>query len=306
MILDGRRMAPVPGAADGVTGTPRHSATSQVDPVPLVELPLIPGTAQAGEPQVVLSCLVTSTPWAGSRQLCRALDATDAVGNPEDYFDPLKVVPRSRAWDLLGTGDGFPVRYLIAVRQAATGVNGVCSANLWWSHARWLIRMARAASNAGIDRPESDADAVAALFPNTRYLHVRARDTPRQALRWYAAQHPELLDGSGALSPGRITRPDFQEVRWLEALIDRQEQAWIKYFDVHGIVAHIVDYEQLVVQPDETVGTVLRSLGLNRLSAATWRPTGDGGDDVQLDAWLGQYASVREKLQAKVGVRGDR
>jgi LPS sulfotransferase NodH len=272
-------------------------------------LPVIPGTEQAVPPQVVLSCLVASTPWAGSQQFCNALDATDVVGRPDDYFDPMKVVGRSRSWDLLGTGDEFPLRYLTAVREEATGANGVCSSNLWWSHARWLIRMARAASGAsdatGV-HPESDAAAVTALFPNTRYVHVRATDTVRQALRWYAALHPELLAESQRPAPWRLTEPDFQEVRWIETLIDRQDEAWSRYFDIHGIIAETVEYEQFIDRPEEAVGVVLQSLGLTGSSPLTWRPAGPAGDGPRLDAWLGRYESVRDQLNPSVGVRGDR
>ena len=64
----------------------------------------------------------------------------------------------------------------------------------------------------------------------------------------------------GAPEPGQP--PDFQEVRWIETLIARQEQAWECYFEVHGIDAPRIEYETLAEDPEETVRGILEWLEL--------------------------------------------
>src|SRR6202050_5177037 len=229
-----------------------------------------------GSTRPVLSCLVTSTSRAGGTQLCQALGATGAVGAPADYFNPLKAVSRSRAWKLLGAKGQFPERYLARVRLAATGYNDVCCLGLTWPHLTWLVRMARAALVGNDGASCTDAEAVAAWFPNVRYVHLRCRDTTRQALRWYASLHPELLGGGRSGGLGHTPAPDFQEVRWLETLVLQHERSWQTYFHLHGIVPEMVEYEQFHERSDETVGAIIETLGLSVLSgAASNRPSPD-------------------------------
>ncbi len=246
---------------------------------------------------------MASTPWAGSWQLCRALGATGVAGAPGEYFSPQSVVARSRAWGLLGSEARFPAGYLDAVRAVATGDNGVCTVSVAWSHLRWLVRMARAALVATGGPSCSDAEAVAAWFPDARYVHLRCDDAARQALRWYAAMHPEAGDDGGRPGPGGGPVPDFQEVRWLESMILRHDHSWESYFGVHGIVALPVEFEQLAERPVETVGDVLASLGLTPATPVAPEPFGDWGRIGSSEVWLDRYLEVREAMEATVGIR---
>ena len=257
-----------------------------------------------GSTRLVLSCLVTSTSRAGGTQLCEALGATGAVGAPADYFNPLKAVSRSRAWKLLGAEGQFPERYLARVRLAATGYNDVCCVGLTWPHLTWLVRMARAALVGNDGASCTDAEAVAAWFPNVRYVHLRCRDTTRQALRWYASLHPELLGGGRSGGLGHTPAPDFQEVRWLETLVLQHERSWQTYFHLHGIVPEMVEYEQFHERSDETVGAIIETLGLSVLSgSARNRPSPDRHH--ASDLWPGQYLAVRDQLSATIGIRSE-
>lgn len=239
---------------------------------------------------------------AGSRLLYRRLAATGRVGNPDEYFDPLTVIRRARQWQLIGpAADDFPARYLAAVRSTATGANGVCGLNVTWSHFRFLTRVAHAAcaAHATEETVRSDEDAVAAWIPNRRYVHLRCRDTPRQALRWYLSLH---RGPAGA-------EPDFQEVRWLESMIKSQEKGWHTHFFVHGIDAHEVVREDFLLDPTGTVEAIMRFLGLTSAVPAPPRPgadlTGQSGSEPS-DVWLEPYLASRKRLSATVGVRSKR
>ena len=258
-----------------------------------------------GSTRPVLSCLVTSTSRAGGTQLCQALGATGAVGAPADYFNPLKAVSRSHAWKLLGAKDEFPERYLARVRLAATGYNDVCCLGLTWPQLTWLVRMARAALVGNDGASCTDAEAVAAWLPNVRYVHLRCRDTTRQALRWYASLHPELLGGGRFTRPRPHTAPDFQEVRWLETLWFLQhERSWQTYFHLlrESVSQRSWNYEQFHERSDETVERLSRRWGL--ASCPGPQETRKSPDRHHAsDLWPGQYLAVRDQLTATIGIR---
>jgi trehalose 2-sulfotransferase len=261
-----------------------------------------------------VSCLVATTPGSGSQLLCQALWETRLAGNPRDYFNPLKVVPRSAEWGLLGAGrdrlprqpeSEFAGRYLNAVARAGTGPNSVFSAHLPWSHLRWLARFARAASPDVAGTPtRSDAMVLEQWYPKTRYVYVTSADVARQAGRWCLGRRT----GPAATDSGPHPRqpPDFQEVRWAEALIFRQQQAWEVYFRVNGIEAHRIGYEDFLAHPEQTVGGILDWLGVPGTPAQVWNGEDHRERLARPAPWLSDYSAARDRLSAAIGVRQGR
>lgn len=270
-------------------------------------------TAEFPGPRVALSCFIATTPWSGSQVLCQALRASGRTGDPHDYFSPLDVVPRSQEWGLLGTGvnclpklpeKDFAARYLRAVARHARTRNGVVSVNLPWSHQRWLVRFARAAGVAPGRTGEagsSDAEVIESWYPQARYLYLTRTDTARQAARWYEGRrHPAV--GVGA-APRTGEPPDLQEVRWIETLISRQEQAWEVYFELHGIEPYRVEYEELLERPEETVREIFEWLGLPIPPERKWvAPRHKRRANVPID-WLPDYLARRDELSVTIGIR---
>lgn len=266
---------------------------------------------QARSPAV--SCVIATTPWSGSQLLARALRATGMAGDPRDYFNPLEVVPRCQEWGLLGPGvfslprvaeADFVARYLNAVTKAAMGRNRVLSINLPWSHQRWLVRFARTATPDPPDAvPRSDAQVLEDWYPGTRYLYLTCADLAWQAARWYLGRSAPAALG-GAPEPGRP--PDFQEVRWIETLIARQEQAWECYFEVHGIDAHRIEYEALAENPEETVRGILEWLELPGPPAQQWTGKLPRVRPQEALEWLPDYLAGRDRLSTVIGVRQER
>jgi trehalose 2-sulfotransferase len=266
-----------------------------------------------------LSCFIATTPWSGSHVLCDALRASGLAGNPRDYFNPLGVVPRSVRWQLLGPRQDhlprqpereFAARYLTGVTEAATGPNGVLSVNLPWSHQRWLTRFARAAvPGAAGDPARSDAEIIESWYPRARYVYLTCADTAWQAGRWYLGRNvgpvaPGPGEPHGEAHPGRPA--DFQQVRWIETLISRQERAWETYFLVHGIDPQRITCEEFLAHPEETVRGILGLLGVAGSPARQW------GGELSLAHlrrpvdWLADYAVVRDRLSPTIGVYGER
>jgi LPS sulfotransferase NodH len=266
---------------------------------------------QAGPPAV--SCVIATTPWSGSQLLARALRVTRLAGDPRDYFNPLEVVPRCQEWGLLGPGvyslprvaeADFVAHYLKAVAKAATGRNGVLSINLPWSHQRWLVRFARTARpDPPGTVPRSDARVLEEWYPGTRYLYLTCADMAWQAARWYLGRSAPAALG-GAPEPGRP--PDFQEIRWIETLIARQEQAWECYFEVHGIDAHRIEYEALAENPEETVRGILGWLEPPGSPPPKWQERLPMARAPETVDWLPGYLAERNQLSTEIGVRQER
>jgi trehalose 2-sulfotransferase len=264
-----------------------------------------------GERRPDLSCLIATTPGAGSYLLCQALWETRLAGDPRDYFNPLKVVPRSVGWGLLGPGrdhlprqpeDEFAGRYLNAVATAGTGPGGVFSAHLPWSHQRWLARFARAASPDVVGTSSrSDAVVLEQWYPQTRYVYMTSADVARQAGRWYLGRRSRPAATDGGTHPGQPL--DFQEVRWMETLVSRQQRAWEVYFRVNGIEPYRIGYEDFLAHPEETVGGLLKWLGVPGTPAQVWHGEDHRERLARPAAWLSDYSAARDRLSAAIGVR---
>jgi LPS sulfotransferase NodH len=241
-----------------------------------------------------VSCLIATTPWSGSGRFYGALRATGAVGDTREYFNPLRVMIRSREWGLSGAGGDFMPRYLRAVVSTATGPNRALSIGLPWSHQRWLVRVARSALSPAADEAPSDAEVIEAWYPRSRYVYLVSGDPVTQAVNWYAQQFG-----------GRV--PDLQEVRWRETLIRHQENAWEMFFMVHGITPYRVEFRQFRQHPDQTTAEILDWLGVtatarrgqnDELGLGPPQPRASQRAD-----WLDGYLEARESLQEVIGLR---
>lgn len=250
----------------------------------------------------VLSCFIATTPWAGGLFLSEALRATQRVGDPREYFHPTELLRRANRWGVLTTKGEFGRRYLTEVGEVARGQNGVLAVSLPWSHQRWLTRIARASLPEDPERPPlRDAEVLEAWYPNGRYLYLTRMDKAQQAASWYRKR-----PFGGALVGGRPSsadEPDFQEIRWIETLIGRQERAWEAYFKVHGIQPHRVSYEALADNPEETVTGVLDWLGLPPMPGRVWLSRIRPQRTVQPAGWLPDYHEQRAQLNQTIGVR---
>jgi len=214
---------------------------------------------------------------------------------PEAYFDPQTVAERSRAWRLLGSDGQFPARYLTAV-AAGQRRDRVWCTSVMWSHLRWLVGMARAALPAS-DHDRPDAELVAAWFPDTSYVRIRCADHAGQALRFYARLHPAAAAGASATAV-----PDFEEVRWLETVLVRQERAWDAFFSAPGLTVTTVDFGHFLRDPEECVQDVTAFLGLS--PAPPTGPPAPARSTGTFDRrWRDRYRAVRDELPATPGIR---
>ncbi len=203
-------------------------------------------------------------------------------------------------------GSRFHPRYLNAVTKAGIGRNGVLSVNLPWSHQRWLVRFARTAAPdvVGTPTPVRRPGARSTAIPGTRYLYVTSTDVAWQAARWYLGR---IRARDARRCAAARPPPDFQEIRWIETLISRQEQAWECYFEVHGIDAHRIEYEALAGRPGGDGAGNSRLAGTARFTRAKMERKA-ARRAAYPKRWNGCPATwpQRDRLSAAIGIRQER
>jgi LPS sulfotransferase NodH len=266
------------------------------------------GTAETVAAQTATrTCIVASTPWSGSRKLAQVLRRSGAMRPPRAWFDPVAVPLRSRQ---LGLSIGDPAwsrRYLEAVRARAT-LAGTCSLLVMWTHLRWMVHIARSAPDGPPDgHPQLDTDVVAAWFPQPQYVWLRSRETGSQALRWYLSRRPDMLESSpmhesSQKYEGRPTA-DWQEVRWLETMLERYDRGWNTFFTIHGVQPTTVFYEDLRERTPESATAVLDDLGMEGNEPTDGPVFAEGRVDALADRLADEYRRARSRLCATVGVR---
>jgi trehalose 2-sulfotransferase len=241
-----------------------------------------------------MSCLIAATPRTGSWLLADALDRTGVAGHPDEYFRPEWRELWSRDW---GLDPKCPyLKYVSAAVASGTTANGIFSVKLHWYQFEALAR-ALLALRAAPARQTASA-AVAAQFPDARYVHLCRRDTARQAISYYRAIHSGawfLIDDDSP--PDEPAEADFHQIRWLEELLTEHEDRWRRYFERSGITPLAVAYEDLAIDYENVVLGVLDWLGIGLADGACVPPARlTKQADERTEAWLSEYLRLRDVL----------
>ena len=141
----------------------------------LYEAQFSPELDAAERRDTLKTVIIASTPRCGSHMLGHSMMATEALGAPYEYCNPVNL---SRWKELLGTRSAEEtLRELMAHRTSA---NGVFSIKLHYDHLSEL----------------GGLDSALALFPDPHVVHIYRADILRQAISYSAAlQTGEWIDG---------------------------------------------------------------------------------------------------------------
>ncbi len=222
--------------------------------------------------------LVCATQRSGSTVLCETLRATAVAGVPREHFELLRHSGRPRQPREWMSGPGAPdVGELLPppqppsagapeaphawwqriVRDGCTA-NGVWGGKLMWDHVDDLLARARALDGlAGADL----AGALDALFGDLLLVHVRREDTVAQAISlWRALQTGSWRSETDR--PGVQIVYHHEAIAHLVTLLERHEEAWLRWFETTGRRPLTLVYEQLSDDIPGAVGEVLGGLGL--------------------------------------------
>jgi len=194
------------------------------------------------------SVFVCGTQRSGSWFLSGLLHATGVAGRPHQWFGEETERANRAAW----RSDGFE-GYVADVLGAGTTPNGVFACKLMRPELDRLLEQLPAAAG--------DAEALARVFPEPRFVWLRRRDVLAQAVSW-----------SKAIQTGRFhhwdaarAEPVFDrtQIEGLASELRVADDRWRRWFADASVTPLEVEYEELASAPDPLLRKVLAFLGLD-------------------------------------------
>jgi LPS sulfotransferase NodH len=181
----------------------------------------------------------------------------------------------------------------------ATTPNGVCGVKC---HAPQFDYFARQASGLMPVPHAMRPELLDRWFPDLRYIRLRRRDTFRQAMSYVKAIQTNIWwDADTPPAPYDPPRPDAVRFDYLlvEASLHRmaeEDDRWTRYFATTGIEPLTLDYEDISVDPDGAVRSVLDFLGLELPAGYRFPPpTFRRQADEQTEQWVARYDELRRR-----------
>jgi LPS sulfotransferase NodH len=191
----------------------------------------------------------------GSYLLCEALEATRRAGRPREIFCPERRWMYEGEWQL---PEGIALEdFLRTAIERGTSANGVFGTKIHYHH---LEPLARECLFTG-----DPVQVLRKLFPDAKYVNLRRRDRRGQAISWYRAKVTnEWWRIEGLTQPdlsGKVAEFHAPEIRRREFELERQQQAWDRFFDDAAVESITMDYEVLAANYREEVARVLAFIG---------------------------------------------
>lgn len=183
--------------------------------------------------------LIASTPRCGSHFLGHLLFATGVLGSPLEYFHE----GHARRWrELLGAEDFQAM--MTALFRRRTSPSGWFGVKAHWGQ---FVPVAR------------DRDQLA--FMNfSRHIEIRRRDRVAQAISHEIARQTKAW-----ISFHRVERTpdyDFARIHETRLALDTHVRRWSDYFRNARIDPIVVEYEDLIGDPEAVVAAILSDFGL--------------------------------------------
>jgi LPS sulfotransferase NodH len=226
--------------------------------------------------------------------LCEALHNTGLVGDPDEYFS---VEMEKSLYKELGvtTFSEFFQR-LLAER---TSDNGVFGAKVMMPEFYVYFLKRLRATRPDCARDLTDAQLLAEVFPNLRYVWVTRRDKVRQAVSLAKAIQTQVWErriNARVKQPVAAPEYKFSAVNLLSQRILIYEAMWQEYFSRNGIKVRTVVYEDFVDAYEETTLELLRYIGVDVPANHSFRQRAMMRQaDNQSEMWVQRF--IREKSE---------
>jgi LPS sulfotransferase NodH len=251
---------------------------------------------------------VCATPRSGSTLLCELLTASGVAGRPLEHVESLRADGRPLEPREYFTGledpevlgrlppsapslpQHVPIRErLDAVVRHATTPNGVFGTKVMWSYMADLQdRLAELPELA----PLGDAERVAALLGDVRWVHVHRPDRCAQAVSmWRAVQtRAWRADDDDACDPAYSFAGIDHLVRQLEA----QQRAWREWFAAEEVEPLCLSYDEIAADPPAALRRTLAHVGIEEAPGEPSRePPLRRQAGAQSREWAERYAADR-------------
>lgn len=185
--------------------------------------------------------IIASSERSGSTYLCLALWRTGALGAPWEYLNyQTEMKAMARRWQ---TND--VAEYMRRVVGCRTSANGTFALKAHYHHFSPMLR----------HYPH-----LLDPLPPPRFVVMERRDRLGQAISLARAMQTHAW--SSFARPTREPAYDAALISRCLHKIDLQIAGWTDWFAERRIAPLMVDYDRLVAQPEETVETVRRFLGI--------------------------------------------
>lgn len=229
------------------------------------------------------SFLLCATPRSGSNMLADLLAGTGLVGRAGERFNHSELP----TWAGRRRGD-----YLAFCAEDAAGT-GVFGLKLHWDQVERFLSLLRSFRGA----PEGDAELIAAVFPDPRYVHLRREDAVAQGVSWWKARTSGAWKG-GHEAP-REPVFDFDGIDERVRRVQEHDRAWEHWFDVNGLETLEVAYERLVADPARAVERTLAFLGVEAPDSLVVSPGTKRQFDEVNEAWIRRYREMSDSTTSR-------
>jgi LPS sulfotransferase NodH len=225
------------------------------------------------------SFFVCSTPRTGSTMLGNLLADTGLVGRAGEAFgEPFRrdVVPTlsRRTFD----------DYLVRESERRARGTGTLGYKLHWDQVElflYLLGLRRGLRGA------TDAEVVAAVFPEPRYVFMTREDSLAQAVSWWRSiTTGKWIDGE---TPSGEPRFDPAGIGERLRRIEAHNQAWRHWFETNRVEPLWVTYEQLVADPTGEARRILEFVGVGVPEGFAIAPRTEVQADALNREWIERY-----------------
>jgi trehalose 2-sulfotransferase len=253
--------------------------------------------------------VVCATPRSGSTLLCEMLADSGIAGRPSEHVEELRKrgrpnEPREYFADVedrsvleLLPASGPPRPHAGAIEERlgaliayATTGNGVFGTKVMWSYMADLQE--RLAELPGFGRLQ-DADRLAGLLGDVRYVHVRREDHVAQAISmWRAVQtRAWRAETDDAVDPVY----SFSGIDHLVHQLENHDRAWERWFDAQEIEPLRVRYSALAEDPGRVLQETLDFIGVgDQAHAEPPPPSMRRQSGAQSREWADRYRREEE------------
>ena len=269
------------------------------------------------------SYLICSTPRSGSTLLCEALTNTGVAGAPEEYYqhrrktglprrpleyfedvslpDVEQILGRyTRVDDELTLFD--PRRfdsyraYIDWTIARGTTPNGVFGAKVMWGYYNGFVDSLRDLHNNAVGSTRAVCEQT---FPNlSLWVFMTRQDKVRQAVSlWKAIQNWTWRrdTGDGSLITEELVY-SHTAIAHLSRQLEQHDREWMAFFGANGITPHVVVYEQLARDYEETALGIVQALGIDPAEVAFGERHMSRQSDARSDEWVARYHAEAEQL----------
>jgi LPS sulfotransferase NodH len=238
----------------------------------------------ASLPRPDMSCFVCSMPRSGSFLLSEALETTGIAGRPQEYFTSL-----SQWRERLDAENDSYGEFLRKVLEFGTTANGIFAAKTHWYQFSDLL--GHLAPMLQVE-PAAVADFLPRVFGRMRYVQIVRNDKLRQAISYARAVQSDVwwkIEGIERAAKGPPAF-DRKQVDFHLEEIRRHETAWEEFFGAWRIRPHVVVYEELAADYEETVRGMLDFLEIALPGDFTLPPPRlQKQADEETEGWVRRY-----------------